>query len=705
MCNPGYTGPACDQCRDGYFQRVTCSDCASGSGPCRSILPGEATCAPFLSGTNECPVYMRMCTEVEGSFAAALSCGACPGTVLDPRTGAPAYASTCSGHGNCAVSGGGLCACDAGWQGPGCAQASPPGTDACANVTCGGAGVCTADGTCACALGWSGPACSLYTSSSAQSRRLVPWDAPPLQLRRLQAQPPGPSPTRAATATWYAGPWFRCSSLCGGGTMTREVSCRAIQPMGAGITLTRGDGTVLPGGRPSAANLTTALTLGGRGAASLYMLNLSAVLPEARCIVSERPVQSAPCNPVACSSAAPDAPMLLFLDLGRALVGAPWLAAGSQARAALISNVHAEVQMLMQRLGMPISVAVGNASVALLPASMVWLDAQRNGTSIMLQLLSAGSVRAWLAAGGGARVGSAAAGAARALLDPSDMPASDAAAQLQTSIQGLSVEGANRTGLRWLSQVGAISVARMDAASLPGVNAALFQPTSAPSAGPQSLSSGSVGGIAAGVVVIFLLCVAAFLIMHRRTSMQKPMVSKSPHSVLEKEQEEPMSLFTNSMFGSGGSGQELPQGPRSRQLQDSRRNLAQASFSAKSDFAPELVAAQSFRGLSHAQQTDSGRSALSRAGSVPMLPLAVWQAAQMSRVALPSDLQPNEGRPPQMTRQFSSRAGLVPQPQPQAQPLPQLRIAPALALAQGMMTSQRRLAGRLAGAARASHAG
>ena len=172
QCDPGYTGQDCESCVAGY-ERGARGDCVLG-GACREDLcSGNGGCVDDgrdLSCACD-PGYTGDACEVcaVGYHGEGAVC------VLDERC----HADTCSGNGDCRVTGGvAECTCEPGWGGESCDVTSegcprgfhvaPDGScvadEICDADTCGGNGECTVDGgqaVCACDRGFRGDDCSL----------------------------------------------------------------------------------------------------------------------------------------------------------------------------------------------------------------------------------------------------------------------------------------------------------------------------------------------------------------------------------------------------------------------------------------------------------------------------------------------------------------------------------------------------------------
>ena len=352
----------------GYWFTARCGGCEGGTaGPCRSIIEEDTLCYGYAAGSfGACPIYMRPCTDapsVGGVWVALLSCSACPGTRWDARLGEPVEGSTCSGHGTCDATSGGVCECDPGWAGRDCSErAAPPPASPCDGRLCNGRGVCVGAGECACQLGWSGVNCTRYlddaegrfaalaasgatasggagntaigasAACSGVARRLQAGRARALQVvsgavngtaGNSSALLPPPPPLagepvvpawpcesssssggggNASAYRWHTTPWSRCSVFCGAsGTMTRNVTCRMLAPAGSALARIRGDGTVN-------ASLSSPLLLGSDDAGSGYEFDMRSVWEDSLCAggagsgggSGARPADSQACNAYAC---------------------------------------------------------------------------------------------------------------------------------------------------------------------------------------------------------------------------------------------------------------------------------------------------------------------------------------------------------------------------------------------------------------------
>lgn len=546
-CEPGYAGAACNQCVAGFYFTATCTGCEGGtSGPCRSLIDGDPLCYGFLAGTVTCPAYMRACTEPAGYFSAALTCSSCPGSRWDARTGAVVPGSTCSGHGSCAGGGGGLCECDPGYTGEDCSERvpAPLPADPCATQLCNGRGACDG-GICYCQLGWFGRNCSQYLAGlpsaanetcgggasavvsgiSGGARRLTgsgatatPSGSP---LPALTGQPVAPcnSSSAATLYGWFTGPWFRCTAFCGpNGTMTREVSCRPLVGLGAGSGAVAGDGTVSSG-------VSLGGVLGSDGSGSVYEYDMTRTVSESLCGGADlRPLDAAPCNRYACPvpiTNASTAPALLFLDFATVLAS-PVFAPGTAARAAFLSAVTLELASLLGRLGFPSAVSVTSAAgvtlnVSLAPASMVWVDFEGNGTSVMVQLLSSAAVRAANAVGVVVNGSSTGNRLLRRLQSAGsdDVSPSAVAAQIASTLSS-PVGVVLTAGMRYLPQAGGARWVTMNTANMPGYDPSKLLKAAPAQARHWTQDPSSVGGLAAGVTIGAAILVAAALLVHRR---------------------------------------------------------------------------------------------------------------------------------------------------------------------------------------------
>ena len=126
-CDGDFAGPACADCKDGFFG-LTCNQ----------------TCGVALASTRTGRSVARGCECIESWFGKDCS-KACPG--IEPTTGAAAAGGVCSGHGRCnwGEDGSGLCACDEGFFGAECFYACDAAK--CAHLK---NWMCTDAGECAC---------------------------------------------------------------------------------------------------------------------------------------------------------------------------------------------------------------------------------------------------------------------------------------------------------------------------------------------------------------------------------------------------------------------------------------------------------------------------------------------------------------------------------------------------------------------------
>jgi hypothetical protein len=517
VCEPGYSGATCGTCAPGAFSARVCAAVPGCSGPCRGATANTSNaCFAYLPGTTTCPAYTLECADTTGPYAynvGAPLCRACPGTAwavgsyqADGVTTAPVGGSTCSGHGTCGASSG-LCSCAAGWSGPSCGVPSPvlPG-DPCAGVTCSGRGVCSAvtgAPVCACSLGYYGADCESSIDSggnaTAGARRLVGGSGGG-----------GGSPPLSALYGWSAGVWTRCSALCGAnGTMSRQVSCRAVVP-------------VPPGDSGE-------YELDRHAAQEDHVCSHQAGLP--------RPATAVPCNRFACAagnaSDADEPVPAVVLTLGYERVFAddgPRLQPDSAARDAFLATVGAEVRAF---LAGRLAAASASASAELRgvdPASLLPQEAVRvsitTGNQVVAVLASAANVLALLAAGAGA------AGVHAVPLAASSPPAGSdgtgtSAVDLAVSLEAALADGSSsaRSTGTWLRRAdtgaSAMVYAPLTASTEPGFDASLTAIIGVGSAGGGGGSSNNnagaiAGGVVGGLAGLALLVAAALYVARSR---------------------------------------------------------------------------------------------------------------------------------------------------------------------------------------------
>jgi len=169
LCKAGYTGPACEDCDEGYHfdgdgecvLDETCGGEACGPhGTCEE-RGGEVDCICDTGWTgNACDLCYPGYHDEEGECVLDTACG--------PQT--------CGGHGLCSATGGEVtCDCDEGYTGLACTSCDAgyhrDDDDECVpDETCEGEtscepnGYCQVDGGvagCVCFLGWDGPECGI----------------------------------------------------------------------------------------------------------------------------------------------------------------------------------------------------------------------------------------------------------------------------------------------------------------------------------------------------------------------------------------------------------------------------------------------------------------------------------------------------------------------------------------------------------------
>lgn len=145
FCAPGFDGPACDRCAEGFSGYPDCAACemnekdeiCSGRGVCEE---GECRCAPGFDG-----VACESC--LPGHFGP--DCRRCPGAVGHP----------CSDQGTCddGMEGEGKCVCELGHKGADCSNTCPIDDE---GYACMGNGSCNADAECVCEEGFTSYDCS-----------------------------------------------------------------------------------------------------------------------------------------------------------------------------------------------------------------------------------------------------------------------------------------------------------------------------------------------------------------------------------------------------------------------------------------------------------------------------------------------------------------------------------------------------------------
>ena len=172
-----WAGAVCEGCLAGYYGTECNQECpggacnaCSGHGACRDGLAGDGLCV-CLSSAADGFFVGAACGQCQSGYYSATCRLACPGDAATP----------CSGHGQCddGLYGLGLCACydapDTGhWAGLACASCAPGYWGAeCRSVCpggatapCGGQGQCGINGTCACAVGYVGSACQYACPAS-----------------------------------------------------------------------------------------------------------------------------------------------------------------------------------------------------------------------------------------------------------------------------------------------------------------------------------------------------------------------------------------------------------------------------------------------------------------------------------------------------------------------------------------------------------
>ena len=142
------TGPATCACEAGWHGHdcslPLCDNACSRHGEC--VAPGKCQCVAGWAG-GDCSV--KGSSGVHKRMLATML-GKCLSTTA---------ALNCSGHGSCEPPG--ICHCDPGWAGPGCAEPQCVRQRGCNGR--GGEGVCVAPRTCACNVGYGGDDCGEFS--------------------------------------------------------------------------------------------------------------------------------------------------------------------------------------------------------------------------------------------------------------------------------------------------------------------------------------------------------------------------------------------------------------------------------------------------------------------------------------------------------------------------------------------------------------
>ena len=152
-----FAGPACAECRAGYYGALCREACPAASG---RRCAGHGVCSDGVRGTGRCA-----CVDGFTGLACDVPC-------LRAGNGQP-----CGGHGRCRASHGGgaaECACDSPWAGPLCDACAPgfagPGC-AVPCPDCGAHGACDdgamGTGRCRCTRGWGGIDCRVQCPGGA----------------------------------------------------------------------------------------------------------------------------------------------------------------------------------------------------------------------------------------------------------------------------------------------------------------------------------------------------------------------------------------------------------------------------------------------------------------------------------------------------------------------------------------------------------
>lgn len=166
MCDPGYSGAACDECAAGFHKSA--GACVLDEQCQPTTCSGHGTCVA-KNGLVSC-----FCDSgFTGTFCTACAPGFHRGVSGGCFTDERCVNDSCNGRGACSVTDGVVsCACNTGWTGARCTACGPGFHDAsgecaldeqCLASSCSGHGTCSAQNggvTCTCASGYTGASCN-----------------------------------------------------------------------------------------------------------------------------------------------------------------------------------------------------------------------------------------------------------------------------------------------------------------------------------------------------------------------------------------------------------------------------------------------------------------------------------------------------------------------------------------------------------------